>query len=140
MARLAECLDLGSRKMSLQNPIGRVRGLGSAKSGSEHWWAQRVTAVALVPLTLWFIYSALALAGAEYAVAKAWLATPLNAILMVLLVIATCHHVQLGLQVIVEDYIHGEAMKVVTLVVIKLGCFSLAVAAIFSVFKVSFGG
>ena len=140
MARLAECLDLGSCELSLQNPIGRVRGLGSAKSGSEHWWAQRVTAVALAPLTLWFIYSALALAGAEYAVAKAWLATPLNAILMVLLVIATCHHVQLGLQVIVEDYIHGEATKVATLVVIKLGCFSLAVAAIFSVFKVSFGG
>jgi succinate dehydrogenase / fumarate reductase membrane anchor subunit len=140
MARLAKCLGLGSRKMSLQNPIGRVRGLGSAKSGSEHWWAQRVTAVALVPLTLWFIYSALALAGADYAVARAWLATPLNAILMVLLVIATCHHVQLGLQVIVEDYIHGEATKVATLVVIKLGCVSLAVAAIFSVFKVSFGG
>ena len=126
--------------MSLQNPIGRVRGLGSAKSGSEHWWAQRLTAVALVPLTLWFIYSALALAGADYAAAKAWLATPWNAVLMVLLVIATCHHVQLGLQVIVEDYIHGEATKVATLVLIKLGCFSLAVAAIFSVFKVSFGG
>ena len=86
--------------MSLQNPIGRVRGLGSAKSGSEHWWAQRLTAVALVPLTLWFIYSALALAGADYAAAKAWLATPWNAVLMVLLVIATCHHMQLGLQVV----------------------------------------
>ncbi len=126
--------------MSLQHPLGRVRGLGSAKTGSEHWWAQRVTAVALVPLTLWFIYSALALAGADYAAAKAWLGTPINAILMVLLVVATFHHVQLGLQVVIEDYIHGEASKVAALVAVKLGCVALAVAAVFSVLKVSFGG
>lgn len=125
--------------MSLQNPLARVRGLGSAKSGSEHWWAQRVTAVALVPLTLWFIYSLLTLAGAEYAVATAWLAKPVNAILMVLLVIATFHHLQLGLQVVIEDYIHNEPVKVAALVIMKLGSFGLAVAGIFSIVKVSFG-
>jgi succinate dehydrogenase / fumarate reductase, membrane anchor subunit len=126
--------------MSFQNPLARVRGLGSGKTGSEHWWAQRVTAVALIPLTLWFIYSAIILGGADYATAKAWLATPMNGILMVLLIVATFHHVQLGLQVVIEDYVHGEATKVATLVVMKLVSVAMAVAALFSVFKISFGG
>ena len=86
--------------MGLQHPLGRVRGLGSAKAGSHHWWSQRVTAVALVPLTLWFVYSALMLAGSDYASGIRWLAQPANGIFMVLLVIATFHHLQLGLQVV----------------------------------------
>lgn len=126
--------------MSLQNPLGRVRGLGSAKSGSHHWWAQRLTAVALVPLTLWFVYSVLALAGGDHAAAVTWLARPVNAILMVLLVIASFHHLQLGLQVVIEDYIHNEPLKVASIVIMKLGSFGLAVAGIFSIVKVSFGG
>ena len=126
--------------MTLENPLARVRGLGSAKAGAKHWWAQRITAVALVPLTLWFVYSALSLAGADYAAAKAWLADPVNAILMVLSVIATFHHLQLGLQVVVEDYVHCEILKIASLIAIKLGSFALAVAAVFSVCKVAFGG
>ena len=126
--------------MSLQHPLGRVRGLGSAKAGLHHWWSQRVTAVALVPLTLWFVYSALTLAGSDYASGIKWLAQPTNGIFMVLLVISTFHHLQLGLQVIIEDYVHHEAVKLIALVVMKLSSIGFAVAAIFSIIKVSFGG
>jgi succinate dehydrogenase / fumarate reductase membrane anchor subunit len=126
--------------MTLENPLARVRGLGSAKAGAEHWWAQRITAVALVPLTLWFIYSAMALAGGGYADARTWLTDPVNAILMVLTVVATFHHMQLGLQVVIEDYVHCEVMKIAALIAVKLGSFALAVAAVFSICKVAFGG
>ncbi len=126
--------------MGLQHPIGRVRGLGSAKSGSHHWWSQRITAIALVPLTLWFVYSALTLAGSDYDAGVKWLAQPTNGIFMVLLVIATFHHLQLGLQVVIEDYVHHEAVKLTALVIMKLSSIGLAVAATFSIIKVSFGG
>ncbi len=126
--------------MGLQNPLGRVRGLGSAKAGVHHWWSQRITAIALVPLTLWFVYSALMLAGSDYSVGITWLAQPINSIFMVLLVIATFHHLQLGLQVVIEDYVHHEAVKLLALVIVKLSSIGLAIAAIFSIIKVSFGG
>ena len=126
--------------MGLQHPIGRVHGLGSAKSGSHHWWSQRITAIALVPLTLWFVYSALTLAGSDYDAGVKWLAQPTNGIFMVLLVIATFHHLQLGLQVVIEDYVHHEAVKLTALVIMKLSSIGLAVAATFSIIKVSFGG
>ena len=126
--------------MGLQHPIGRVRGLGSAKSGSHHWWSQRITAIALVPLTLWFVYSALTLAGSDYDAGVKWLAQPTNGIFMGLLVISTFHHLQLGLQVVIEDYRHHEAVKLTALVIMKLSSIGLAVAATFSIIKVSFGG
>jgi succinate dehydrogenase / fumarate reductase membrane anchor subunit len=126
--------------MSLRSPLGRVRGLGSAKSGTEHFWAQRVTAVALIPLTLWFVYSILALGNGDHAVASAWMQSPLNAVLLLLLVVATFHHMQLGLQVVIEDYIHVEYMKIFMLVIVKGASLLLGVAAAFAVLKVSFGG
>ena len=126
--------------MRLGSPLGRVRGLGSAKSGTEHFWAQRVTAVALIPLTLWFVYSILALGNGDHAVASAWMQSPLNAVLLLLLIVATFHHMQLGLQVVIEDYIHVEYMKIVMLVIVKGASLLLGVAAAFAVLKVSFGG
>ena len=126
--------------MGLQHPLGRVRGLGSAKAGSHHWWLQRATAIALIPLTLWFVYSALTLAAGDHASSVQWITEPANAILMILLVLATFHHLQLGLQVVIEDYIHHEALKIGSLLVMKLGSVSLAVVAIFSTIMVSFGG
>jgi len=126
--------------MSLRSPLGRVRGLGSAKSGTEHFWAQRVTAVALIPLSLWFVYSILALGNGDHAAASAWMQSPLNAILLLLLVVATFHHMQLGLQVVIEDYIHVEYIKIVMLVIVKGASLLLGVAAAFAVLKVSFGG
>ena len=126
--------------MSMRTPLGRVRGLGSAKSGTEHFWVQRVTAVALVPLTLWFVYALISLAGADHAAVSAWLRAPLNAVLMIALIAATFHHMQLGLQVVVEDYIHGEGIKIASLMIMKGGSLLLAVAAAFAVLSVAFGG
>lgn len=123
--------------MSFKTPLGRARGLGSAKEGVHHWWMQRVTAVALVPLTLWFVYAAISLVGADHAAVSAWLGHPVNAVLMLLLVAATFHHVQLGLQVVIEDYIHGEGIKIASLLGVKLGAVALAVACGFAILKVA---
>jgi succinate dehydrogenase / fumarate reductase membrane anchor subunit len=126
--------------MSLRSPLSRVRGLGSAKTGTDHFWVQRVTAVALVPLTLWFIYALLSLASADFATVSQWLGSPVNAVLMLALIVATFHHMQLGLQVVIEDYIHGEGIKIACLMIMKGGSLLLAVAAAFAVLKVAFGG
>ncbi len=126
--------------MSLRSPLGRVRGLGSAKSGTEHFWAQRVTAVALIPLTLWFVFSVMSLGGADHAAASAWMQSPVNAVLLLLLIVTTFHHMQLGMQVVIEDYIHVEALKIGALVIVKGASLLLGVAAAFAVLKVSFGG
>ena len=126
--------------MSLRTPLGRARGLGSAKQGVHHWWAQRVTAVALVPLTLWFILALVGLAGSEATAASAFVAHPVNAILLLLLIAATFHHLHLGLQVVIEDYVHGELVKIAAVLAIKLLAVALGVAAAFSVLKIAFGG
>lgn len=125
---------------SMRTPIGRVRGLGSAKSGMHHWWMQRVTAVALIPLTLWFVASLISLAGAGYAETVAWLGSPIVAVLMIALIIATFYHAALGLQVVIEDYVHHEGVKLVLLLGVKLLSFLLAIAALFAVLKLAFGG
>ncbi len=126
--------------MGLRTPLGRARGLGSAKDGTAHWWMQRMTAIALVPLLLWFVASIAASAGADHAAATAWLARPLNGILVLLMVIAGFHHAQLGLQVVIEDYVHTEWIKVFGIIAVKLAAVAFAVAAVFSVLKISFGG
>ncbi len=126
--------------MSLQTPLSRVRGLGSARNGTHHWWMQRVTAVALIPLGLWFAVALIKLTGASYSDAIAWLQSPINAILLLLLIVATFHHMQLGLQVVIEDYVHHEGAKFVLLMGQKLASFALAVAAGFAVLKIAFGG
>ena len=126
--------------MSMQSPLGRVRGLGSAKNGTHHWWMQRVTAVALVPLVVWFAIAMIGLTSAPYETAVSWMRSPFNAIMMVLLIIATFHHMQLGLQVVIEDYVHSEGAKVVLMLGQKLISFALAIAAGFAVLKIAFGG
>src|SRR5271168_2302678 len=95
----------------LRSPLGRARGLGSARAGSKHWWVQRLTAAALLPLTLWFIWSILHLTDASQADIAAWLASPLRLALLLALIAATFHHLQLGLQVVVEDYVTQEGVK-----------------------------
>jgi succinate dehydrogenase membrane anchor subunit len=123
----------------LRTPLGRALGLGSAKQGVEHWWVQRVTAVALVPLTLWFVAALVAHLGADHASAVVWLGSPLTAIAMILLVVATFVHMALGLQVVIEDYVHHEATKIVSLVLVRLACWALGAAALFAVLRVAFG-
>ncbi|MEQ8355267.1 MAG: succinate dehydrogenase, hydrophobic membrane anchor protein [Kiloniellaceae bacterium] len=124
--------------MSLRSPLGRVRGLGSAKDGTGHWWAQRLTALALVPLTIWFCISVIAMTGADYAAVVNWIGSPLVAGLLVLLVAATFYHATLGLQVVIEDYVHGEMTKIVLLLAVKALAIVLALSAILSVLTLLF--
>jgi succinate dehydrogenase / fumarate reductase membrane anchor subunit len=124
---------------SMRAPLARVRGLGSAKEGVEHWWAQRLTAIALVPLTLWFVYAMVALAGADHASVVLWLARPRNAVLMILLLAATFQHAQLGLQVVIEDYVHGHAARLAAIVAVKFFAVLLAVGSIFGIMRIACG-
>jgi len=126
--------------MPLRSDLGRVRGLGSAKEGVAHWWAQRVTAVALVPLSLWLVGSLAALAGAEVAAVRGWIASPVVAITLVLLIGVTMHHMQLGMQVVIEDYVHTEWAKVSGIVLVKFAAVVLAAAGIFAVLKIALAG
>lgn len=105
--------------MSLQSPLARVLGLGSAKEGVEHWWWQRLTAVALVPLGLWFAVAVIGLVGADHGTAREWVTRPLNAVLLIAFSASLLHHAQLGLQVVIEDYIHHEPVKLTLLLAVK---------------------
>jgi succinate dehydrogenase / fumarate reductase, membrane anchor subunit len=124
----------------LRSPLARARGLGSAQDGTAHWWAQRVTAVALVPLTIWFVASVVLLTNCTYERFTAWLGSLLPATLTILLIVATFHHAQLGLQVVIEDYVHHEGAKLAGIVLVKLAAFALGAAAVVSVLKIAFGG
>jgi succinate dehydrogenase / fumarate reductase membrane anchor subunit len=126
--------------MSLRTPLGRAKGLGSAKAGTEHWIAERVTAVALVPLVVWFLVGLVMNAGADYEAARDWIGHPVNTVLMILLLGSMFHHAQLGMQVIYEDYIHTEWLKVFSIYATKFAAYLLAAGGIFAVLKVAFGG
>ncbi|GAA6137201.1 succinate dehydrogenase, hydrophobic membrane anchor protein [Arenicella sp. 4NH20-0111] len=126
--------------MNLRSPRSEAIGLGSAKHGFSHWWWQRVTAIALVPLCLWFVYSILCLMNGGYDVATAWLSSPLNATLMLVFVLAMLFHAQTGLQVVIEDYVHTKWMNLTLLLIVKFSAAVLAVLATISVLKVALGG
>jgi len=123
----------------MRSPLGRAIGLGSAKEGVGHWWRERVTAIALVPLSIWFVASMIAHIGSDYATVVAWLRTPLATISMILLLIASFYHSALGLQVVIEDYVHSGA-KFAAVVMVRLGSFALAVAGVITTMRVAFGG
>ena len=125
--------------MSLRSPLGRVLGLGSARGGSSHWYAQRVTAVALVLLALWFVVSIASLAGATYEQVTGWLRSPLNSALALLLVIVGAWHAVLGLQVVVEDYVADKGARVVVLVAVKFAFVVAAVVGVLAVLRIAFG-
>ena len=122
-----------------RSPLSVARGLGSSNDGLGHWWKQRLTSVALVPLVVWFVASVAWLAGADHAGFVGWIARPYNALLMILLLAAGFHHAQLGLQVVIEDYVHGEGCKLAMIVVVKFAALLLALAGIFAVLKIAFG-
>jgi succinate dehydrogenase / fumarate reductase membrane anchor subunit len=123
----------------MRSPLARAMGFGSAKDGVEHWWMERVSAVALVPLTLWFVASIIAHTGNDYATFIVWLRTPLASILMILLLIALFYHTALGLQVVIEDYVHS-GVKFAALVAVRLGCFALAATGIVATLRIAFNG
>ena len=123
--------------MSLRTPLRRVRGLGSAKEGVGHFWHQRVSAVALIPLVLWFIVSVFNHAGDDFMDVRPWLAQPTTAIPFLLLILVGCYHMRLGLQVVIEDYIHVEGGRIVLVILNNLFSIALAVATAFAVLKIS---
>ena len=125
--------------MSLRSPLGRVLGLGSAKDGTTHWWAQRVTAVALVPLTLWFVLSLLTLPNFEYETVRTWLSVPITGFLALLLVGVLSYHSYLGTIVIIEDYVTSSGMKVLSLMMLRFLHVLVGGAAMFAILRLWFG-
>jgi|SRR3990172_2219199 len=125
--------------MSLRSNLGVVRGLGSAKGGTHHWWMQRLTAIALVPLSLWFVAHIVHLAGADYVTAVAWFRNPWHSALMTALLIATFYHAQLGLQVVVEDYVDTAWVQITTQILIKFFAILLGLASVIAVVRISMG-
>lgn len=123
-----------------RTPLGRVRGLGSAREGTHHWWLQRVTAIALVPLTIWFVTSVIGLVGKPYAAVAGWIGNPLVSVFLILLMLATFWHAYLGLRVVIEDYVHSGALKIAMLLLIKFACFILGAGAIYAVLLISLSG
>ncbi|MEO0393371.1 MAG: succinate dehydrogenase, hydrophobic membrane anchor protein [Pseudomonadota bacterium] len=122
------------------SPLRRARGLGSAQDGTHHWWIQRVTAIALVPLVIWFIMLVVSLGGASYDAATATLSQPLNGILMILLVTGTFYHASLGFQVVLEDYVSHEWGRKLSIIAVNLFCIAGAVACYYSILKIGLGG
>jgi succinate dehydrogenase / fumarate reductase membrane anchor subunit len=125
--------------MGVRSPIARARGLGPAREGVNHWTRQRLTAISNLVLMLWFVFSAISLADADYEEVRAWLASPLPASLMILLVISTFYHARLGVQVVIEDYVHHEGAKIASLAAVTLITCGLAVACIVAVLTVAVG-
>jgi len=125
--------------MSLNTPLRQVLGLGSAKSGVHHWWLQRLTSIALVPLSIWFTVSLLCLPGLDHATVSAWMSQGLTALLLILLVLTASWHSRLGLQVVIEDYVHGSGARTLWLVLVSFAHVFLAAAGVFAILKVAFG-
>ena len=125
--------------MNLRTPLSKVKGLGSAKEGAQHWWNQRMTAIALVPLALWFSFSVALIAVADFTTVSAWISAPFNTVLMILAICVGFYHGYLGLQVIIEDYVAHEPLKIAMLIGIGLLAVLFVVLGVVSVLKISFG-
>lgn len=124
----------------LRSPVARVRGLGSAKSGTQHWWHQRVSAVALILLVAWFVVSLILKAPAEQAHVRAWVSSPVTMVMLIMTILFGLWHAALGMQVVVEDYVHSEGMKIGLILLIKCLAALAAVAAVVAIFRMAFGG
>ena len=134
---MAEAVDPNK---SFRSDIARVRGLGSAKEGVQHWWMQRLSALALIPLGIWLVASLVSNAGADHAAIMQWLGSPFTLGALSLTILAAFYHAVLGLQVVIEDYVHGKAAKFILLIVIYFAAFALGAAAIVSLLYGVFAG
>ncbi len=123
-----------------ETPVARARGLGSAKRGYRHWWAQRVTAVALVPLVLWLGFGLALHGAADFETARAWVSGPVTAVLWIVALVVAFYHAALGLQVVIEDYVGGDGMKVAAILLAQAFCVLLAVGGIVAVLRIALGG
>ena len=126
--------------MTMRSPLGRVRGLGSAKEGTDHWFFEKLTALALVPLSVWFVAAVLGGIGADYATLKAWMSVPGNMTMMILLIVAFFWHASLALGTVIEDYVHYKPAHLGGLIAVKFVCLFLGVFSIVSVLKIGLGG
>lgn len=125
--------------MNYRSPLARVIGLGSAKEGAGHWWHQRLTAIALVPLTLWFTYSiATRVTGPCIEDLHLWMGSPVNSALLIAFVVSLFYHTQLGIQVVLEDYVHHEGLKIVSILTVKALSFILVVMSTISILQFYF--
>jgi len=122
--------------MSLRTPLANVKGLGSAKEGAHHWWMQNLTSIALIPLTLWLAYSIASFGGMSYEEITTWMQSPLVSVALALLVVVMIYHAQLGIQVIIEDYVGGW-LRIASLITLNFTCIALVFLALFSIIKVS---
>lgn len=125
--------------MKLRSPLARVKGLGSAKTGVQHWWLQRLTGLALVPLSVWFVASLVCVAGADYDTAVEWLRSPLSALLMLLLIYGVFHHGLLGMQVVIEDYVATPWLRLTSLIAMRFAMVVLGLAAALAVLRLFLG-
>jgi succinate dehydrogenase / fumarate reductase membrane anchor subunit len=126
--------------MDRRTPLARARGLGSAKDGVGHWWAQRLTAIALIPLVVWFAISLIMLSGADYTVVRAWIGSPLVMMLLILTIGVGLHHGQLGMQVVIEDYVGNDGWKLALIVIVKFIAVIFGLGAIVAILRIGFGG
>ncbi|MCY6383409.1 succinate dehydrogenase, hydrophobic membrane anchor protein [Hoeflea prorocentri] len=126
--------------MDMRTPLGRVRGLGSAKEGTDHFWRQRLTAVANVPLTIFFVIFVLVYHGESFETVAAALGNPIIAVLMALTILSLVIHMRLGMQTVIEDYIHGEGLKVVLLMANSFFAVAIGALSLFAILKLGFGG
>ena len=124
----------------LRTPLSRARGLGSAKEGVHHFWAQRITAVALIPLVAWFAISLIMMTGADYNVVRAWIGSPVVMVLLILTIVIGLHHGQLGMQVVIEDYVHNDGMKLALIVLMRFIAVFFGLAGIVAILRIGFGG
>jgi succinate dehydrogenase / fumarate reductase membrane anchor subunit len=122
---------------SMRTPLGKVRGLGSAKSGLSHWWHQRLTAFAMLPLICWMIWLIFSLSGADYQQAVSLISHPVNATIMLLFVGVGFWHAALGLQVVLEDYVGNETVRMIALIMVKMLAILLASLSLFSILKIA---
>jgi succinate dehydrogenase / fumarate reductase, membrane anchor subunit len=125
--------------MSLRHPLAKVRGLGSAREGVAHWWAQRLSAVLLIPLSIWFLCSVATFVGAGYPDARVFLAQPLNAFLLMAFVLTLLYHGMLGVQVVIEDYIHTRALELGLQIIVKLTVFLCALGTVYALIRITLG-
>jgi succinate dehydrogenase / fumarate reductase membrane anchor subunit len=125
--------------MSMRTPLGRVRGLGSAKTGTEEFWLQRMTAIAGVPLTLAGLFLVISLTGRSYPAVKQIVGSPLVAVLMILFILALVVHMKIGVQIVIEDYVHDKNQKVTLVILNTFFAWAIGLACVFAILKISFG-